>query len=148
VSLFVGDDAAAVVATRLALAKSADPNRPVAVALASKVRIRLSLTVRVEPDRQPATVIDAVRAAITDPDVGLLGSAAVRIGGRLYESELDDGCVDVPGVRAIRNVAFEADHGSGFMTESGRWHDPGVGAYFALDPAQLTLSPEVASDAS
>lgn len=148
VSLFVGDDAAAVTTTRLALAKSADPNRPVAVAQATKVRVRLSLTVRVEPDRQPAAVIDAVRSAIADPDLGLLGSAAVRIGGRLYESQVDDRCVEVPGVRAIRSVVFAADRGSGFVTEPGRWHDPGVGAYFTLESAQLILSPEVASDAT
>jgi hypothetical protein len=148
VSLFVGDDAASVVATRQALAKSADPNRPVAVAQATKVLVRLSLTVRVEPDRQPAVVVDAVRSAIADPDTGLLGSAAVRIGSRLYESQVDDRCVEVPGVRAIRNVVFAANRGTGYVTEPGRWHDPGIGAYFALDGAQPILTPEVATDAS
>ena len=147
VSLFVGDAAPAVAATRTALAKAADPNRPVSVALATKVRLQLTLTVRVEPDRQPATVVDAVRTAIGHPDTGLLGSAVVRIGGRLYDSQVAEACLDVPGVRSTRSLVVAADRGSGLVTESGRWHDPGVGAYFALAPTDLILSGEVAGDA-
>jgi hypothetical protein len=146
VSLYVGDDANAVIAAKLALAKAADPNRPVKVSQARTLRARVTFTALVAADRQPPDVLDAVGAALLDADLGLFGLGSSRIGKRLYDSEIDDRCVAVPGVIAIYNLRFFADRGTGLSLEGGRWHDPGEGAYFALAASDLTATAEVASN--
>ena len=101
VKVFVGDDEAAVVAARDALRAYSDPNRPVMVALATPVYIDVSLTVEVDRDYLPSVVGAAVTEALLDPASQPFGIDVVRIGDVVYNSEIYDACLAVPGVIAV-----------------------------------------------
>jgi hypothetical protein len=133
VMVYAGDDAAAVTSARTALAGAGDPNRPVTVHPATAVPVTLGLTVVVDASRAPGPVLAAVEMALGDPDTGLLGRGAVRIGEPLWSSAVDAACVDVPGVLAVHGLQFTADHGSGPQPQPGPRFDPGEGAFFRLD---------------
>ncbi len=143
VKVYVGDDDAAVQAARTALAGAADPNRPLRVLPAAAVPLRLSLTLVAAGDRDPAAVGAAARTALTDPDAGLLGSAAVRIGQGLFDSQVFAACLGVPGAVAVHGLQVFV--GAGAAPDAGEPHDPGEGGFFRLADAGLDL--EVASDA-
>ncbi len=147
VTVFVGDAAAAVNAARAALAAAGDPNRPVTVKPATAVPVTLELTLELDPSRAPAAVVAAATAALVDPDVGLFGQRAVRIGQPVYASAIDAACVGVPGVLAVHQLTFRADRGAGLAVEAGPRLDPGEGAFFQLQPAGLTVHQEGATGA-
>jgi predicted phage baseplate assembly protein len=142
VTIYVGDDAAAVDSARKALENADDPNRPVSVQAATPVPLRLALAVRIAADRLPDPVLAAVRAALVDPDRGVLGANVVRIGRPLFESRIDAACVDCPGVLAVHGLAVSVDRGSGFAVESGFRIDPGQGGFFQLADSELTVTRE------
>jgi hypothetical protein len=119
VTVYVGDDDAAVGSARQALAGADDPNRPVSVLLATPVRLRLVLNVRIAPNLAPDPVLTAVKAALADPETGLLGTGAVRIGQPIYESQIAAACVGVPGVLAIHGLDVQTPSGPGFAAEPG-----------------------------
>ena len=110
--VLVGDDDAAVAAAREALRAFADPNRPVVVALAAPVYVDLTLVLEVHRDHQPETVRSAVSAALLDPLLLPFGSGVVRIGSVVYDSEIYDACLDVPGVVAVHDLAFRVPDAS------------------------------------
>jgi hypothetical protein len=101
VKVYVGDDEAAVGAARDALRAFSDPNRPVVVALASPRYLDLSFTLEVDPDHEPSAVKAAVAAALIAPDSQPFGIDVVKIDEVLYNSELYDACLRVPGVLAV-----------------------------------------------
>jgi predicted phage baseplate assembly protein len=140
VTIYAGDDQAAVTAAQAALRLAEDPNRHVLVQLASPVPLRLKLTVVIAADRAPGPVLAAVRAALADPAAGILGTGATRIGRPLFVSRIDAACVDCAGVLAVHGIAISANRGSGFVVQSGFRVDPGAGGYFALAASDLTVS--------
>ena len=75
VTIYVGDDASAVTAANVALARADDPNRPVLVRQAIVIQVRLQLTLRIDPDYIPDSVISAVAIALLGPGLGLSDSA-------------------------------------------------------------------------
>lgn len=127
VTIFVGDDSAAVASAQQAIDDAADPNRPVRVQLATPVSIRLRLQVEVDSAWQTGPVLAAVRAALADPDTGLFGSSRIEIGQRFYESRIQAACMAVPGVVAIHGLLISAAASAGTNP-----YDPGVGRYFKL----------------
>jgi len=171
VTVWVGDDAGAVTAARSALAATADPNRLPRVVLAQAVVMTLSLTVVTDPTYQPQPVMDAVHAALLDPDAGLLGVNVVGIGQVFYDSQVYAACLAVPGVVAVHSLSFAVTTrfvpmlyvstilrfgGGGILREPvtvapsgccGQRHDPGEGAYLFLpdDTGHFTLAQETAS---
>lgn len=103
VTIYVGDDTAAVTSASAALAGADDPNRPVSVVAANPIDLQLSCTLLVAADRQIAAVVAAATAAICDPMVGLFSPASMGVGQRLYRSAVDAALM-VPGVVAVRNL--------------------------------------------
>jgi hypothetical protein len=60
----------------------------------------------IDPRRDAAAVLAAVRAALIDPDAGLLGVNVVGIGEVYYDSQVYAACLAVPGVVAVRALRF------------------------------------------
>ena len=104
--VLVGDDDAAVAAARNALRAFADPNRPIVVSLAEPIYVDLTLVVEVDPDFEPEPVRSAVAATLLDPLAPPFGYGIVRIGSVVYDSEIYDACLFVPGVVAVHGLAF------------------------------------------
>lgn len=147
VTLYVGDDDAAVSAATLALSRSADPNRPVVVLKAVPVPIALTLTVQRHATYSEASVRDGVTAALLDPDTGLFGVNAVQIGKMLFRSQIYEAALRVPGSAAVHSLEFTRLDASGGIRESGFRHFPGEGGFYQLDASDLTLTMEVLDDA-
>ncbi len=146
VTIYVGDDLAAVDSARTALATAGDPNRPVLVKPAVPVPAALSLTVVVDPLRVAAEVTAGATAALIDPDSGLIGDS-IGIGKVIYDSEIYAACLSVPGVAAVHSLQFSIFAGGGFILDPEVRHNPGTGGFFVLTAANLALSSEVAADA-
>ena len=108
VTIYVGDTPAARDAAALAVSAAIDSNRPALVKLATAVPLRLSATIRIDPRQQFQPVLDAVRAALIDPDTGLFGAARAGIGVSVYDSEIYAACLVVPGVRAVRELSVSS----------------------------------------
>jgi hypothetical protein len=148
VTLYVGDTAAALTAVRGALAVAADPNRPVTILPATAVTLTVTLGLRVLPGRLVDDVVAAVRHALADPDVGLLGERRTRIGDGLFFSELYDACVLVPGVRSLSGAMVVLSRPDP-RTSSTLGRPPRLsvasGEFLVLRPQDLFVLPEVAT---
>jgi len=146
VTIYVGDDAGAEAAAKNAIAGAQDPNRTVVVKQATAVNCSLSLTLLVRADVDAAAVAARVRAALEDPDAGLLGTNAIRIGQAIYDSEIERACLAVDGTVAVHGLSFRDSllHIPTFrfaIVEQTR-HDPGEGGFFRL--TALTINTEQA----
>jgi hypothetical protein len=146
VKIFVGDDAAAVRAAQTALAAAADPNRPVRVEPATPVPITLEFSVRRDPLYDPDKLIAAVRAALLDPDMGLFGANAVRIGQAIFTSQIYAACLRVPGTLAVHSLTFSVGTGAAVSPEESFVHFPGEGGFYSLQDPDLTVSVEGAGN--
>jgi hypothetical protein len=147
VTVYVGDDDAAVTAATSALAGSDDPNRPVSVLAATPVELGLSCTLVVSADRQATDVVAAATAAVADTGDGLFSPSGMGIGQRLYRSAVD-AALSVPGVVAVHDLAvtrpivgFGFGFGFGFHLELplDEIFDPGEGAFFDLPPGNVSI---------
>jgi predicted phage baseplate assembly protein len=139
VKVLVGDDDAAVIAARDALRSFADPNRPVAVALASPMYADLSLTLEVDRDRDPETVRAAVSAVLLDPLAPPFGAEVARIGQPIYNSEIYDACLGVAGTVAVHGLVFAST-----LPATSPWPTlaiPGFSSIYIIDPALAAASP-------
>ena len=157
VTVYVGDDQAAVAAASAALAVAGDPNRPVSVRLATKVELGLAATLVVAADREVPAVVAAATAAICDPAAGLFSPARMSIGQRLYRSAIDAALM-VPGVVAVHQLAVGrlrpiltapdvvAVHQLAIgrlgpiLTAPGDFLDPGAASFFALAPGRVSIT--------
>jgi hypothetical protein len=110
VTVYVGDDDAAVDLARAALAAAGDPNRPPTLAAPVPVDLALSCTLRIDPARRADEVLAAARAALLDPETGLFAPGALPIGGDLFRSRLD-ATLTVPGVVAVEGLSVSAPPG-------------------------------------
>ena len=171
VKVFVGDDDAAVAAARAALRAFADPNRPVRVELAAPRYVDLSFTLEVHRDYTPDRVSAEVRAALLDPRREPFGREVVQIDDVVYDSQIYDICMAVPGVAAVRGLAFGTMGQStaaikrkrlppgypavadfwGHMparetlqVQSGQRHSPGAGRFYLLREDSLHIATEFA----
>jgi hypothetical protein len=164
IKVYVGDDISAVTNANTALADASDPNRPLQVLQATALPITLSFTLLVDPLFQTDTVKTAVTSALTDPDNGLLGANAVRIGQIIYRSQIEKACLTVPGTVAVHDLSFRRNLNfvplfSRRFARFGRArqvfrrpfadfrYDPGEGSFFQLAATDLTITPEVAGNA-
>ncbi|MBZ5510976.1 MAG: hypothetical protein LAN70_07370 [Acidobacteriia bacterium] len=147
ITVYVGDDANAVSAAQTALAGAEDPNRPAVVKQAVPIPCALGLTLRIDVRYVPSNVVAACQTALVDPDSGLFGAHAVRIGQFVYRSQIEQACLAVPGALAVHGLKFSTDRGAGPQVEPGFRFDPGEGGFFQLDPSDLTVAPEIANDA-
>jgi len=146
VTVYVGDDQAAVAAAGAALAGSQDPNRPVQVTLATAVPLGLTATLVVAAGRQVPAVAAAAAAAVSGAPGGLFSPAVMGIGQRLYRSAIDAALM-VPGVVAVHDLtvvrAFALGSGTriGVRLEEvlGEFFDPGQGSFFDLPAGNVTI---------
>src|SRR5262249_39819310 len=65
-----------------------DSVTPIAVDEATPVPVTLSLSIEIDPRRVEADVLEAVRAALMDPAVGLLTPERIGIGLPLFRSRI------------------------------------------------------------
>ncbi|HEV3037637.1 MAG TPA: hypothetical protein VHA33_07625 [Candidatus Angelobacter sp.] len=149
VTLYVGDTPAAVDAATKSLARSADPNRPVSVKPAKAVSIGLSFTLVVDAAYQnPAAVKDAVETTLIDPDSGLFGARRMRIGAKLFRSQIEDACLRVPGSVAVHSFLFTVKKTpDGPLVPSDLPYSPAEGGFVELAKKDLTIDTEVAAHA-
>jgi predicted phage baseplate assembly protein len=140
--IYVGDNSAARDAAITALSGAVDPNRPFTVTQAAPIPVQLSLSVVVDPARQPETVEAAVSVALLDPDNGLFGANVVRIGKSFFASEIYQACLCVPGVLAVHALEFRTDpsRAGNFQLVTGFRFDTGEGNFFQLQADQLNVS--------
>jgi hypothetical protein len=139
VKVFVGDDVAAVVAARTALRAFADPNRPIVVQVAVAVVADLRMTLEIDSDYQSDAVIAAVAASLLDPQTQPFGNDVVRIGEVVYDSQIYDVCLRVPGVVAVHDLSFSTGH---LKRETAARHSPGEGRFYVLRGDRLHISTE------
>ena len=146
VKVYVGDDAAAVSSAITALAGASDPNRPINVLPAQSVSLNVSLTLLVDPNYVLGDVVAAATAALVDPDAGLLGRNVVQIGQSIFQSQIYQVCMGVPGALAIHSLTVTGATGAGCAccADGDYRFDPGEGGYFIVSttPGQI-ISPEV-----
>ncbi len=147
VTVYVGDDDAAVAAATAALTGSDDPNRPVSVLAATPVELGLSCTLVVAADRQVTDVVAAATAAVANTGDGLFSPSRMGIGQRLYRSAID-AALSVPGVVAVHDLAvtrpivlfgFEFGFGFHFELELNEIFDPGQGSFFDLPAGSVSI---------
>jgi predicted phage baseplate assembly protein len=150
VTVYVGDDDAAVASATAALAGSDDPNRPVSVLAATPIDLGLSCTLVVAADRQVTDVVAAATASVSNTGGGLFSPARMGIGQRLYRSAID-AALSVPGVVAVHNLAvtrlisfvgFDLE----FEIVLDEVFDAGIGSFFDLPPASVSIVGVSASD--
>jgi hypothetical protein len=164
VTVYVGDDQNAVKAAQTALHGADDPNRPVIVNLATSVPVSLSFSLLVDPKYVVADVMTGVTTALIDPDKGLLGANVIGIGQVIFESQIYEACLSIPGAVAVHALQFSVFNQvllfrrlgslSGFRFPILRFQpkvqpfrfDPGVGGFFTLQSSNLNISTEVASN--
>ncbi len=139
VKLYVGDDASAVDAAKVALSRAADPNRPVKIELATAISLRVVLTLRIASAYDPAVVADTVRNTLLDPHTGLLGTHTLQIGQPIYQSQIHAVCLSVPGVLAVHALQFFTNS----ILADGYRFDPGEGGFYQLQDKDLDISWEV-----
>jgi len=142
VVVYVGDDTSAVTAAEIALRNAADPNRPIRVKRAIAIPIRLQLSVQIDSIYVPAPVLEQVKTALLDAEIGLFGLQKTRIGQSIYQSQIYAACLQVPGVMAIHGLLFLK--GTSFSLETRFRHDPGEGKFYQLSAENLSLTAEVA----
>ena len=140
VSVYVGDDAAAVDSARAALRAQADPNRPLHVLRAVKVPAALRVVLSVDPQYVIAPVIHQARQAVLDE---LFAPGRLALGEPLYRSEIERVLTDVPGVLASRQLRFYWIRGNLHISAGPRF-DPGGGGFFATIAQLILLTGEVA----
>jgi hypothetical protein len=138
VTVYVGDDAAAATAATTALAAAGDPNRPVQVVQATPIAVSLSLALTVTLGMDPNAITAGVVTTLTDPVTGLFGPVLCAIGQPIFDSQIEAAVLAVAGAVAITAASFSADGNP----DAGPLHDPGEGAYYVLDPADLSLVTE------
>ncbi len=149
VMLYVGDTAGAVEGARNALLTSADPNRQVKVMAAKRVLAIMFVAIRVEPDRVMEDVVEGVRAALADPETGLLGQQRTRIGESFYFSQIAHACLGVPGVRSMPAAAFLLERPDPMTGQNIGWPprlNATEGEYFSIPPQWVLIFPEVAGN--
>jgi hypothetical protein len=111
-----------------------DSVTPINVLPATSLPVTLSLSIEIDPARVEAAVLDAVRAALMDPDNGLLAPEQIGIGLPLMRSRLFEAVLAVEGAVAVTGLLWNGDPWPGFGI------DPGSGNYFDLENGTLLLN--------
>jgi hypothetical protein len=136
VVVYVGDDKAAADSARGVLKAAGDPNRPVQVQQASAKAVTLTLSIAYQPGWDQDQIAAQITAALIDPDQGLFSASRMAIGLALFDSQIEEAVLAVPGTVAIVAASFAI----GTAPDAGPLHSPGDGGFFTLDPLDLTLS--------
>jgi hypothetical protein len=137
VTVYVGDDQAAVQAAKAALTGADDPNRPVSVLGAKPIDLSLSCTLVIAAGQSASTATAAARTAVSGPPDGppdgVFSPGRMGIGQLLYRSAID-AALKVPGVTAVRDLVVTWE---GHVLDE--FFDPGQGSFF-LPPSQVHIT--------
>lgn len=109
-----------------------DPNLILEVARSEPRVATLSLDVEIEPDRDPAPVLAAVRTRLTGAD-GTLTPARLGTGVPLFRSRVFAAVLSVPGTCTVRDATLD---GSALPVAS----DPGAGRHWDIAAGGLFLN--------
>lgn len=139
VTVYVGDDEAAVASARTAIRVQSDPNRFVVVRAAVPVVAALVAVVLVDPDYESGPVV----LAANDAAATLFAPGAHALGEPLYRSEIERVLTDVPGVLATRSLRMYWCRDGLHISSGTRFH-PGDGGFFHVAPSLLRITGEVA----
>ena len=133
VKIYVGDDGGAKTAAAAALAGAEDPNRGVAVVLATPIPLTVSGTLLIAADRVPSDVLAAASAALADSAAGLFSAPRMGIGQTLYSSQVEAALL-VDGAVAVHSLTVTAGSADVFAsaTAAVASSDPGQGAFYTL----------------
>ena len=133
VKIYVGDDGGAKTAAAAALAGAEDPNRRVAVVLATPIPLTVSGTLLIAADRVPSDVLAAASAALADSAAGLFSAPRMGIGQTLYSSQVEAALL-VDGAVAVHSLTVTAGSADVFAsaTAAVASADPGQGAFYTL----------------
>jgi hypothetical protein len=144
VTLWIAGDANAAAQAATALAGVNMPNQGLRIKSAASIDATLSLTYQRDPRYDDPTVQVGLTTALVDPDAGLLGVNVLGIGEPVYQSQIAEVCLNVPGVTAIHGVCFGPTNHPACNAQR---FDPGAGAYFSVpdDGQHLTLKEGTAS---
>jgi hypothetical protein len=145
VTVYVGDTPAAVDSAREALAATSDPNRQVSVLPAQPVPTLLLLLVLVDARYEPSDVAGRVRAAFLDADHGLFGTGRLRIGEPVFDSQIAQASLSVPGAQALRASLLVTWRPSGLRLELEPRHSPGQDGFFQTQPSWIWVFTELAT---
>ena len=141
VTVYVGDDAAAVASARAVLAAAGDPNRPVQVLQAAAVPVRLTLSLLVATGWDADAIVAQVIAALVDPARGVFSSRNLPVGRPVFDSQIERAVLEVPGTVALTAAGFTADD----LPDAGPIHAPGEGGYFDLAVSDINIVTEADS---
>lgn len=150
VTVYVGDTPVARDSAQAALASTSDPNRPVQVLAATPVLTWLLMLVLVDPDFVSVDVANAVRTEFVDPDRGVFCVNRLRIGEAVFDSQIAEAALRVPGAISVRASLFitffwNVDRFE-FKLDAGPRHVPGDGAFFSTQASLIWVFTEVASN--
>ncbi|MCY1078707.1 hypothetical protein [Archangium lansingense] len=148
--LYVGDTLEAKKSAETSLRAASDPQRRVEVLLAQEKPVRLTLEVVMDPRFDKEDVEEGVRLALLDPETGLFGVKTARIGTTVYDSQIYEACLRVPGTLAVHELRFvllvpsKGDDGKTPLQEQLEDrpdHSPGEGGFYVvLEEQDLTLN--------
>jgi hypothetical protein len=101
------------------------PDTPIQVERALATSARLSIQLVWDPKRFELDVLAAVRAALTNVDIGLLAPEILGIGKTLFRSQLFDAVLSVTGVKSVTGLTYWYSPFSNFgiKAPSGRYFD-------------------------
>jgi hypothetical protein len=147
VTVYVGDDQAALTSAQTALAATGDPNRHVSVVGATPIPVVLLLLILVDPKYVPSDVAESVRNELLDSDTGLFGTGRPGIGEAVFHSQISEFCLRAEGAVSLRASIFVSFANNTFKFEFNPRHDPGKGAFYELKPGWLWVFTEVNGNA-
>ena len=138
VTVYVGDDPAAVTSASQVLKAAGDPNRPVSVVQAKAIPASLALTLIVTPGMDADAIVAAATNALVDPDTGVFSANTLPVGQPVFDSQIEAGVLSIAGAVAIAVQKFTLNG----VVDAGPLHDPGEGGYFVLAATDIKIVTE------
>lgn len=139
VTVYVGDDKAAVDSATATLAAAGDPNRPVSVVPAKPLPTRLTLTLLVEAGMDAAAIKAAVVETLIGED-GLFSPRGLDVGQSVFDSAIAAAVLAVDGTVAILKSGFAVDLGAGLVDDPAPLHKCDQGAWFQVTADRLVIA--------
>ena len=112
----------------------AEEDTPIDVEPATPLPRTLAIQIAIDPRYLEADVVAAVRAALMDPESGLLAPERVGIGLPLFRSRIYDAVLRIPGAASVSGLLLDG-------VDFGAWAvAPNAGQYFDFEGGALLLN--------
>jgi hypothetical protein len=140
VTVYVGDDQAAVDSATAALAAAGDPNRPISVVAATPLPTRLTLSLLVVAGMDAPAIKAAVIQTLAGED-GLFGPRGLGVGQSVFDSAIAARVLAVDGTLAVLQSGFSVQQAAGgFVDDPAPLHKCDQGAWFQLTPDRVVIA--------